>query len=213
MSYSKYIGTPEKYQKFIIEWQKKLGKNLSINNEFKFNEFISNFPEKNIPLDCIHFFAAMESLGWPKIFKIFGEDFNDYSTFDFINEKSIEKLIDHDPDYVHSAGGESQEVKFEPDYSRNQIGVVDISVLKISYVIAEKKDVVFKNYLLVNGIIEGGGAFYDDANIPLSLVFYSFTEMVCWFYLTDLNIYEDQDIMPWLDSENDETGLSKMLLM
>ena len=46
MSYSKYIGTPEKYQKFIIEWQKKLGKNLSINNEFKFNEFISNFPEK-----------------------------------------------------------------------------------------------------------------------------------------------------------------------
>ena len=213
MSYSKYIGTPEKYQEFIIEWQKKLGKNLSANKEFKFQEFIDNFSEKNIPIDCIHFFSAMESLEWPKIFRIFGEDFDDDSMFKFSNEKSINKLIDYDPSYASSGDGENQQMKLEADYSRNQIGVVDISVLKKSYVIAEKKDVVFKNYLLVNGIIEGGGAFYDDANIPLSLVFYSFTEMVCWFYLTDLNIYEDQDIMPWLDSENDETGLSKMLLM
>lgn len=112
----------------------------------------------------------------------------------FINEKSIEKLIDHDPDYVHSAGGESQEVKFEPDYSRNQIGVVDISVLKKSSVIAEKKMSFLKIICQLTELLKE--AFYDDANIPLSLVFYSFTEMVCWFYLTDLNIYEDQDIMP-----------------
>lgn len=222
MSKSKYIGSPESWVQFISEWMKLKDKNAS--------KMIEDDPKKvidQLPIfaasSYLHFYAAMEILGWPEIFRIFGEVEDADNFFEFLRPDEINALVFYDEYYYDSVKCFSHknvpvllaEAEYG-NYSREQDDLTSAPVMAGAYVVAQKNDVVFKNYLLINPAIRSSDgeweAAYMDVNMPISLRFPSFAEMVVWFYLTDLSLYPDQNIKPWLGHADDTTGLSRLLI-
>ena len=222
MSGSKYIGTPESWVKFISEWMKVKGRNTPEVIDADFKKIIDQFPI-SATSSYLHFYAAMEVLDWPDIFRIFGEveDFGNF--FEFLKPHAINTLVFYDEDYYESAKCFVHEnvpmlvadANYK-NYSREQDDLTSAPVMAGAYVIAQKNDVVFKNYLLLNPAVRSSDgeweATYMDVNMPISLRFPSFAEMVVWFYLTDLSLYPDQNVKPWLGHTDDTTGLSRLLI-
>lgn len=165
----------------------------------------------------------MEILGWPDIFRIFGEVEDSDNFLEFLKPDAINALVFYDEDYYESVKCFAHNNvpmlladKGYKNYSREQDDLTSITVMAGAYVVAKKNDVVFKNYLLINPAVRSSDgeweAVYMDVNMPISLRFPSFAEMVVWFYLTDLSLYPDQNMKPWLGHADDVTGLSRLLI-
>jgi len=173
---SKYIGTPEKWVEFIVAWQQKKQRIIRQKKGLLDSSCVSNFSIE-LTESCLHFYVAMDYLGWPNICKILWEDEDSGCDFNFLPPKEIEMLAYYDASYFNALIG-SHDAETVPvqlanaeyrNYSRSQDDLLSSRLLIGSYVIAEKKILYSKiNFSLIlwSGILGENGKLFISMLMP-----------------------------------------------
>ena len=218
-----YTGTPEKWVDFIMGWQAAMGVELACDKSL-LNKTPRKWPVLELPKSCSDFYMAMQALGWPDILKVFETRHEDEAAtrLKIIRPDRVDLLFYYEPSLrkvaIDDAGEKVPQFVAKEEgrhYTRAQYHEFYSRAFVATYPIASRSDSVYENWLTINPLVrfQDGEweALYVDMRAHVFLKFRSFADAICWFYLTDIGLYPDQDEFPWLDHSFDTTGLSKLL--
>lgn len=215
---SNYIGTPEKWVDFIVAWQLAIGIDLEMDKPTLGKTLRGGMNiDIELPKSCLDFYVAMKALGWPDILKI-----DDSARLKIVKPERLDSLFYYDP-ITRKLAADCDDEKVPQFiaredyciYKRDFYHEFSPRVFALTYPIASRRDSIYENWLTINPLVRFKDgeweALYIDMRGHFFAKFQSFADAVCWFYLTDIGIYSDQDELPWLDHTFDTTGLSRLL--
>lgn len=219
---SGYVGNFESWVEFLSGWAELKKTPIHINEKFSKDEFFDKFPFV-APNSLIHFYAAHAYIGFPRLLSIPGAgclrllhpDDVEILMFKEIKKINIMKILEAEDDELPVPALISKAC-YRDDYHVNQSPYVPFKSNLASYLIADADFCEKKYYMVVNPLVR-----FDDGEWEASIMcieepgvhrYKSFAGLLVENFIINC-FFNDCEYYPdWVDSRNDPSGLSRLII-